>query len=250
MQLAGFLKFFLILAFFAFYTNVPAQNPTAPAADSEDTTPAILTHLPEWENVRRNSVHITNSEGLKSALGERPVFDLINFSAGTEAAQANYEAGKLLIVEYGNPQLSIDADNQIRQRLTENAPNPPIYARRVGNYEVLVFDAADESSANALIDQVKYEKSVRWLGQDPTLYQRAERAYLEKTANVFTSTILSIVLGLTFAVCLGIAAGFIVFYMRKQKRASMQTFSDAGGMVRLNLDDLTTEISADRLLKD
>ena len=251
MRSFGFLKFLVIFAVFVFSTSVFAQTSGSPVApESEDTTPAILKHLPDWENVKNRAVHITNSEGLKTSLGERPIFDLINFTGGTEAATANYDAGKLLIVEYGNPQFSIDADNQISQRLTENPPNPPIYTRRVGNYEVLVFDAVDESAANALIDQVKYEKSVQWLGEDPFLFRRAERAYLEKTGNVFVSTIISIVLGLSLAVCLGIAAGIVVFYLRRQKRNSMQTFSDAGGMVRLNLDDLTPEISADKLLKD
>ena len=37
----------------------------------------------------------------------------------------------------------------------------------------------------------------------------------------------------------GIAVGLFVFYFRKQKRASMTAFSDAGGMIRLNLDELT-----------
>jgi hypothetical protein len=67
---------------------------------------------------------------------------------------------------------------------------------------------------------------------------------------MFISTITSIVLGLGFAVCSGIAIGIFVFYWRKQRRASMTAFSDAGGMVRLNLDELSADISANRLLKD
>lgn len=254
MRSVSLLKFFSFFVIFFTTTLVFAQTTNSPqpknAPVSEDSTPVILKHLPDWENVQNRAAHIKDSEGLKKTLGERPIFDLINFNGGTEAATANYDAGKLLIVEYGNPQFSIDADNQITQHLTENPPNPPIYARRVGNYEVFVFDANDETAANSLIDEVKYEKSVQWLGQDPFLYQRAERAYIEKTGNVFVSTIKSIVLGLGSAAFLGIGAGLIVFYLRKQKRASMPGFSDAGGMIRLNLDELTPEISADRLIKE
>lgn len=242
------LKFSVLIFIFLFSTNIFAQKVAQPEA--EDLTPPILRHLPDWEKVQNQAVYVKDAAALQKAIGNRPISDLIDFAGGTEAATANYEAGKLLILEYGTPQFSIDADAAFRQRLTENPPNPPIYFRRIGNYEVFVFDGADEASANALIDQVKYEKSVQWLGQDPFLFRRAERAYLEKTSNVFVSTIISIVLGLGAAALLGIAAGLIVFYMRKQKRASMQTFSDAGGMVRLNLDELTPDILPDRLLKD
>lgn len=233
---------------FAQQTNSP--QPKAQEVFVVEETPVIVKHLPDWKNAQNRAVYISNTNDLRRALGERPIFDLISFEGGTEAVSANYDAGKLLIVEYTTPQFSIDADDKIKQRLTENPPTPPIYFRRVGNYEVFVFDAGDETAANALIDQVKYEKSVQWLGEDPFLYQRAERAYLKITGDMFVSTIMSIVLGLAFAVCSGIAIGIFVFYLRKQKLASMTAFSDAGGMVRLNLDELSADMTANRLLKD
>ena len=249
-----FSNFFAVFFISLFSTVIFAQSASAPPAksqpDSEDSIPVIVKHLPDWENVLNRAAYITNAGDLRKAAGERPIFDLINFVGGAEAAAADYDAGKLLIVEYSTPQFSIDADNAIRQRLTENPPTTTVLVRRVGNYEVFVFDAADENAANALIDRVKYEKSVQWLGQDPFLYRRAERAYIEKTSNVFISTIVSILLGLSCAVLLGVAAGFLVFYVRKQKRASMTAFSDAGGMIRLNLDELTPDILPERLLKD
>ena len=255
MRQTTFLKFFAAFAvflsstvIFAQPTNLPQPKNLSPSGD--ESSPVIIRHLPDWENAQNRAVYLTNSADLRKSLGDRPLFDLISFVGGAEAVTANYDAGKLLIVEYTTPQFSIDADQEFQQRMTENPPNPPVYLRRVGNYEVFVFDATDEDAANALIDQVKYEKSVRWLGEDPFLFRRAERAYLEKTSNVFISTIVSILLGLSFAALLGIAAGLLVFYIRKQKRASMTGFSDAGGMVRLNLDDLTPEILPDRLLKD
>jgi hypothetical protein len=255
MRQPGLLKVFILsLIIFIFPTGAFAQQTTSPQTSNQETAenqiPVIIKHLPDWEKARANAVYISNSNDLRKNLGERPVFNLITFEGGTEAVTAHYDAGKLLIVEYSTPQFSIDADNRIKQFFTENPPNPAIYFRRVGNYEVFVFDAASESAANELIDQVKYEKVVQWLGQDPYLYQKAERAYLQTTGDMFITTIFSIFLGLTLAVFTGAAIGLFVFYFRKHKRASMTAFSDAGGMIRLNLDELTPEISADKLLKE
>lgn len=218
--------------------------------NAENQIPVIIKHLPDWKNVQSQAKYIGNQNDLRKVLGERPVFNLISFEGGNEAATANYEAGKLLLVEFSTPQFSIDADNQIKQFYEQNPSTPPVYFRRVGNYEVLVFDAVDETAATELIDQVKYEKSVQWLGEDPFLYRKAERAYLKTTGDVFVSTIISIVLGISFAACAGIAIGLFIFYLRKQKRAQMTAFSDAGGMIRLNLDELTSNVTSDRLLKE
>jgi hypothetical protein len=45
--------------------------------------------------------------------------------------------------------------------------------------------------------------------------------------------------GLAASVLAGIVAGFIFFRIRDQKRAHRTTFSDAGGLTRLNLDGLS-----------
>lgn len=240
--LALFLAFFVINSFAQKTVNVEVVS-------EEDLTPSVIRSLPNWENIRNNAVHIKNTDELKKSFGERPVLNLIDFAGGTEAATAIYEAGKLLIVEYNTPQVSVEADNLIQQNLAENQENPPVYYRRIGNYSVFVFDSKDEASANALLDQVKYEKTVRWLGENPNILRRAEQAFVKTSSEIFLSTFLAIALGLGSTVLLGIGVGAIIFYLRKQKRAEMTKYSDAGGMVRLNLDDLT-ELSADKLLKD
>ena len=63
-------------------------------------------------------------------------------------------------------------------------------------------------------------------------------------------TVLAIVSGIGLAVLAGVGVGMVFFYIRKKQRADMESFSDAGGMLRLNLDDLTPDVSPDRLLKD
>ncbi len=204
----------------------------------EDGVPVLIKHLPDWENARNRAVHTNNVNDLRGALGARPVFDLIDFAGGTEAVTAPYDAGKLLIIEYTTPQASIEADNLFKQRLAEIPQNPPTLYRRIGNYNAFIFDVANEAAANALLDQVKYEKTVQWLGEDPFYQQKADRFFAIRAADIFLSTALLIVGGVVLAIFTGIGVGLVFFRMRQQERASMTAFSDAGGMTRLNLDEL------------
>ena len=229
-----------------------AQSPAATKYKTQefsekDGVPVLMTHLPEWENRRNKIVFATNTAEIKTALGERPVLDLIDFTAGTEAVTAPYDAGKLLIIEYTSPQASVDADNKFTEALAAN-PGSTAY-RRIGNYNVLVFDTTDIAAANALIDQVKYEKDVQWLGKNPFRISTEHREVLT-TAQMFISTFLIMVMIIGLAVGGGLVVGYIYFRIREQKRANLPTFSDAGGMTRLNLDGFTPEIAPDHLLND
>lgn len=256
MQRALFSKILLFVCILgASAPTIFAQSGNAKYSRSQEVSetdgiPVIIKHLPEWESVRDSAALITNQQELKETLGERPVFDLIDFAGGTEAAFAIYPQGKLLIVEYNSPQASIDADNKINGRLAELGGNPRIFYRRIGNYNVFLFDGADEAAAYALFDQIKYEKVVQWLDKDPTLFQKAERVFVQTYSGMFVGTAIAIVLGLGFSIVTGIAVGIVFFYWREQKRATMDKFSDAGGMTRLNLDDLTPDVAPEKLLKD
>jgi hypothetical protein len=234
-----------------FGLNIFAQNNNSnPAVSEQDKIPVLVKHLPDWENTRNSATYILNAEDLRKSLGERVVFDLINPGNGIEAVTAPYPQGKLLIVEYPTPQASSDADALIKQRLAEIASNPAIYYRRIGNYSAFVFDASDETAANALLDQVKYEKTVQWLGENPMPQIRAEREFAIMTGDIFLSTVIVVVVGFGSTVIAGIIAGLLFFYVREQKRATTHIFTDAGGMTRLNLDGLTPDVVPERLLKD
>jgi len=256
MKKTWFIKFlFLTLAILLTGFSVNAQAGNTPPIKSreisdDDGLPVLIKHLPDWENARNRATYILNENDLRNALGNRPVFDLINFESGTEAVTAPYGQSKLLIVEYMTPQSSVDADEKIKQNLTESPQNPPIFYRRIGNYNAFVFDTEDEAAANALLEQVKYEKNIQWLGKDPFLLKRAERAFVLTTSDIFITTTLVIVGGLGFSILAGIIVGIFFFYLREQKRSTMETFSDAGGMTRLNLDGFTPQVSPDRLLND
>src|SRR5947209_16925361 len=59
-----------------------------------DGIPVLIKHLPDWEAVQAQSTFIKNGSELRSALGQRPVFDMVDFTPGTEAVTAPSPAGK------------------------------------------------------------------------------------------------------------------------------------------------------------
>jgi hypothetical protein len=216
---------------------------------SDDGLPVLVKHLPDWESKQREATFITDAASLKKAVGDRPVLNIIDFAGGTEAVIAPYPAGKLVIVEFTNPQASIDADTAIQAYLVQDAAAGTVY-RRTGNYNIFVFDSPDTAAAANLIDQVKYEKNVQWLGEDPFLFRNIERHFVNTTADIFVSTVEWIVLGIGSTLLLGMILGFLYFRFRERQRLEMNEFSDAGGMVRLNLDGLTPDLRPDKLLSE
>ncbi|MGB2752015.1 MAG: hypothetical protein WBC19_08145 [Pyrinomonadaceae bacterium] len=242
----------LFIVFFA--ASVFPQAPSAPKYKSQEVSevdgiPVLIKHLPDWESRRDKVTFATNAAELSAGLGERPILSLIDFTAGTEAVAAQYDAGKLLIVEYASPQGSVDADAKFTKALASDPQAGSTAYRRIGNYNAFVFDAASISAANALLDEVKYEKQIQWLGDNPFILS-PERAFILTTADIFFSTLLVIVMGIVFAIIGGLIVGLVYFMLRGRRRAAMTAYTDAGGMTRLNLDGFTPDIVPERLLGD
>lgn len=233
---ASFLVFFAAL--FILFSSSYAQTPQSLEVSEDDGLPVLIKHLPEWETVRSTTVFTKTSADLKRSVPGKPVLDAIEFTAGTEAVTAVYPSGRLLIVEFTSPQGSSDADSKVLAHLAAN-PDPSTIYRRVGNYNVFVFDAVDQPAATGLIDQVKYQKSVQWLGEDPFLLQKFERYFIETSRDIFMSTVLWIVSGLGLSIVCGLIAGFVFYRIREQQKATRTAYSDAGGLTRLNLDGLS-----------
>lgn len=218
---------------------------------SENDIPALVKHLPDWESALRESKFAVSLNGLKAITGEQPVLDAVSFEGGAEAVVGNYGHATLVIVEAGTPQLASSGDARIRERIDQlkssGQPAPSAY-RRVGNYLVFVFGADDEQTAQHLIDGISYEKVVQWLGDNPHILERAQRRFTEDTANLLLGIVK--VAGVSFLACLavgGIFGGFI-FIRRRAQQAALTVYSDAGGMVRLNLDDITQVQNPSRLI--
>jgi hypothetical protein len=222
---------------------------SAPLDQGDGDIPVLVKHLPNWKTAQRDVVYVVNASQLIFSIPSQPVLKEINFEGGTEAVVANYGQAQLVIVEFTTPQFSVDNDQRIWTKIAElkSASQPgPIAYRRVGNYSVFVFNAADEKTANELVDQVKYEKVVQWLGDDPHLYERLQRYLTQTSAGVLLAVLKTS--GLSLLVCLGAGTLFGALLFRRRRAQQATLYSDAGGGVRLNLDELTVAGNSRRLL--
>ncbi len=220
-----------------------AQEKSKPAQEiSEvDGLPVILKHLPELNKFAETSAFINDRASLDSIVGPRSVLQAVKFGDGTEAATAIYPEGRLLIIEYMTPQAASAADAEFLA-VFASSPDAATAYRRVGNYSVFVFDGEDPHAALGLIEQVKYQKQVQWLGEDPFFLQKIERYFAVTARDVALSTVLWIFMFVGIAIVLGVVLGFVYFRFRERKRLTRTAFSDAGGLTRLNLDDLSEPI--------
>ena len=235
----------MTVTFPAFGQSQP--KPSVQASPSGEDVPVLVKHLPDWESARNKATYVVTLEDLKSAAPNQPILDSVSFEGGTEAVAANYKEGQLVIVEFSTPQFSVDNDQRITakiQELKSQAQPAPTAYRRVGNYSVFVFNGTSETAANQLIDRVQYQKTVQWLGEDPHLYQKLEKYLTQTTTGVLVAVLESSGLSLVVCFTVGGLLGFLLFRLRRRQAAAV--YSDAGGSVRLNLDELT-DTKSDRL---
>jgi len=217
----------------------------------EGEIPVLVKHLPDWENAQKHALYLSRFSSLQPIVPEQPVLAVLDTVADSQAVVADYGSSRLVIIEFNTPQLAGDIDRQVNAKIQElksqNQPAPTSY-RRVGNYSVFVFNAASDQAANQLIDQIKYEQVVQWLGENPYWLKEAERRYTETTLGVLIAVIKAS--GLTLITCfgLGFLIGAAVYARRRARQATTEAFSDAGGMLRLNLDEITPQSNPARLL--
>ncbi len=229
------LGIFFVLAIFG-QGQQQAQTPyESQEVGDGDGVPVLIKHLPEWESVRENVVLTNRVDDLRKVLGDRSVLTTMELLPGSEAAVATYPTGKLLVVEYPTPQSATAAFAKVDALANQEE----FHHRRIGNYIAMVFDTADSSTAAELMDQIKYEKYVQWLGDDPYLLQKIERYFATTGRDVALSTVLFISVALATAIGLGILVGFLFYRSRRLVKAESIAFSDAGGLTRLNLDELS-----------
>jgi len=206
--------------------------------DDTDGVPVIVKHLPEWQAVKHRAKLTNSVADLKQTLGTRPVLDAIEMSAGAEAVTADYPSGRLVLIEQHTPQFASANDAAINAKLAETGDKSIVY-RRIGNYNALIFDVSDPAAAESLLGEIKYQKAVQWLGEDPFFVDKVERYLVGSTGDVLVSTAMFIVFSLVGAIAVGALGGYIYFMKREQRRLARGVFSDAGGLTRLNLDELT-----------
>jgi hypothetical protein len=218
----------------------------------EADIPVLIKHLPNPEEAQKDAIYLNSFADLSKLGLQQPVLSAIEAAGNADAVAATYGPSKVVIIEFNTPQLATENDKRITARIRElwdqGQPAPTAY-RRVGNYSVFVFDAPDDQTAKGLIDQVKYEQVVQWLGENPNILKEAQKRYVDTTLGVLVAVVKAS--GYALILCLGAGAligGLLFSYRRAQQKAV--TFSDAGGMLRLNLDELTAETNPARLLRD
>ena len=217
----------------------------------EGDIPVLVKHLPDWENAQERAIYATTLDKLKASAGNQPILDVVSFGGGAEAVTATYGPARLVILENTTPQLATDNDTRIQGRLRElreQGQSVPVAYQRVGNYSVFVFDAPDEQTAAQLIKGISYEQVVQWLGNNPRALERAQRQYTETTASIIVAVLKAS--GLSVLLCLGIGGlfGGLVFRHRRAQQAASTAYSDAGDMVRLNIDGMSAQRDPARLL--
>lgn len=208
--------------------------------------PALIKHLPNPDEAQKKAVYYNSIDDVTSILPPHPVLTAVKGDGNADAALVNLDSGIVLIVEFNTPQLASENDRRITARIQElwnsGQPAPSAY-KRVGNYSVFVFNARDEQTAKQLIDQVHYEQVVSWLGENPNILRRAQERYIDTTLGVLVTVLKAS--GYALVGCLGVGGlvGALLFGYRRSQQKAFNEYSDAGGMMRLNLDELSADKS-------
>jgi hypothetical protein len=179
--------------------------------------------------------------------------DAIGFGTGAEVVTADYRNGagqmNLIAVEYYSPQSADDGEARIRDHFNALPQDEKdrLMIKRVGNYVVAVSKIQDRQAAENIISQIKYQKKVYWAGRKftdiPLEYRPPDPLALEEYTRTIKTMVRSFYwtgIALLSALLLGFAAGFSLFQWKRYRRRKLgleNVFSDAGGSLRLNLDD-------------
>jgi hypothetical protein len=216
----------------------------------EGEIPILLKHLPDWEQAQKTAIYLNRFSSLDS-IARDGVLSAVASGGDADAVLAKYGSTRLLLIEFNTPQRAAENDRRIIGKIQElwklGQPAPTGY-RRIGNYSVFVFDAPNEQTAKQLMDQVKYEQVVSWLGENPNILKAAEKYYVETTLGVLVAVLKASGFALIGCVTAGGLIGALLFVRRRAQQRSVEAFSDAGGMLRLNIDEMTPQTDPARLI--
>ncbi len=225
-------------------------------APDEEGMPTLPSHLPKGA-VPGSETYLLGPKGVGRLTGFESLGPALDFTAGADAAAAVYPNGNgqmdLLLLEYHTPQLASDAfakHEALFNSLPENEKSRRLL-KRIGNYIALAIGVQDRPAAQALVDQIKYTPKVYWYGKKlrdiPLDFRPVDPAAAEEafqTTAIIVRSLYGVVLMLGTAICIGIFAGGAFFLWNRRRRRKLgldDAFSDAGGSVRLNLDDYLPE---------
>jgi hypothetical protein len=211
--------------------------------------PTLLDSLPQAQGVAGQVRYFLGPAALGAYLGAGA--DTFEFRGDAEAVMKEYEQPaasplRLLIVEFHTPQFAYDAMARVKAYV-ESLPTDDqdhIVLRREGNYIVEATNVADREAAGRLVEEVKYPYVVKWL-RNPLLPTH-DPFQGQKTAQILLSTFGILGLLLTGGLLGGLAVGTAVFIKRRKQQR--EVFSDAGGMLRLDIEPLIGGAGPHRIL--
>jgi hypothetical protein len=219
----------------------------------EGELPALPLHLPEGDKIAESEKYVIGPAALTRLKIFGDLKDAISFNAGAEVTTADYRNGggimKLIIVEYYAPQSADDGEARIRDRfnILSQTEKDRLIVKRVGNYVVAMTNIQDMPAAQNIIGQIKYQKKIYWAGRKFTDIPRDYRPPDPLEAEDYTRTVRAVVgsfywtgIVILIALILGGGAGYSLFQWKRYRRRKLgldDMFSDAGGTLRLNLDD-------------
>lgn len=140
----------------------------------------------------------------------------------------------LVIVECHTPEFATDELARVTGYVTSLPENEQqqIVFKRTGNYIIAAVNVRDRDLAEGLINSIQYPYTVKWLRNplwptnDPFRTQKAAEMLLS-TFGLLGLIILTVILG-------GSIFGASVFLKRRKQQREI--FSDAGGMLRLDIE--------------
>ncbi|HSO75501.1 MAG TPA: hypothetical protein VLU47_11760, partial [Blastocatellia bacterium] len=121
--------------------------------------------------------------------------------------------------------------NRFVESLPEEERDQVLF-QRDGNYIVKAVRVRDRELAKTLMGSVQYPYTVKWL-RNP-LWPTDDPFRMEKTAQMLISTFGLLGLILLTVLLFGSAFGATIFLKRRKRQ--QEVFSDAGGMLRLEID--------------
>lgn len=240
----------------------PAGSPVDPEAieslkqllaNDGGALPSLPDNLPVANKIGRTEKYVVGSAALAQIESLSHLKEIVSFTGGTEVATAQYQNGggrmSLAIVEYQTPQLATDGHARFTSYhdALDQADKDKTIIKRVGNYVIEAVGFTNAAEAQSIVNQIKYTPKVYWEGKKlrdvPLQFRPPDPAAIEeasKTAGILIRTFYWIGVMITGAILIGVITGGAFFYVRRYRRRKLgidDLFSDAGGTVRLNLDD-------------
>lgn len=187
-------------------------------------TEAVIGEYAKAENVNIGA-------SLRRASDQIPVSD---GSAGHSAVVPGAQPLKLVIVECHTPEFASDELARITSYVSSlpEIEQQQIVFKRTGNYIVAAVNVQDREFGEGLINSVQYRYTVKWL-RNP-LWPTNDPFRSQKAAEMLLSTFGLLGLILMTVLLMGTVFGTTIFLRRRKQQREI--FSDAGGMLRLDIE--------------